>query len=142
MAKLNKKVFLEKFLERHPSIRWVHEIKDPSKLSPEELEEYEEDIKLMRDWYATEIFEEQQLLQDQEESKKMEKEKIRKDEEFEKAKIEYYRTKGRQEGFAQGRYSKSVEAARKMLSLGLSDEIILEVSGIARVELKKMKNEK
>lgn len=80
MAKLNKKVFLEKFLERHPSIRWVHEIKDPSKLSPEELEEYEEDIKLMRDWYATEIFEEQQLLQDQEESKKMEK--IRRNEEF------------------------------------------------------------
>lgn len=81
----------------------MHEIKAPSKLSLEELEEYEEDIKLMRDWYATEIFDEQQLLQDQE---------------------------------------KSIEAARKMLSLGLSDEIILEVSGIARVELKKMKNEK
>lgn len=118
----------------------MHEIKDPSKLSPEELEEYEEDIKLMRDWYATEIFEEQQLLQDQEESKKMEK--MRRNEEFENARREYDQAKGRQEGFAQGRYSKSVEAARKMLSLGLSDEIILEVSGIARVELKKMKNEK
>lgn len=76
----------------------MHEIDAPSQLSPEEREEYEEDLKMMRDLYATEIFDEQQLLQDQE---------------------------------------KSIEAARKMLSLGLSDEIILEVSGIARVELKK-----
>lgn len=142
MAKLNKKVFLEKFLERHPSIRWVHEIDAPSQLSPEEREEYEEDLKMMRDLYATEIFEEQQLLQDQEERKKREKEIMRRNEDFENARREYDRAKGRQEGFAQGRYSKSVEVARKMRSLGLSDEIILEVSGLARVVLKKMKNEK
>ena len=50
------------FSEKYPVFRKLAEIGDLRKLSREELELYDEDIKNMRDIYATRKFDEKRLL--------------------------------------------------------------------------------
>ena len=73
------------FSEKYPVFRKLAEIGDLRKLSREELELYDEDIKNMRDIYATRKFDEKKGME-----KGMEKEKL--------------------------------ATARRLLSMGLSDE--------------------
>lgn len=47
------------FRKKWPIFRKLAEISDLTKLSPEEQELYDEDIKIMRDLYATQEFEEE-----------------------------------------------------------------------------------
>ena len=48
------------FVDKNPVFRMLAEIGDLRKLTPEERELYDEDIKVMRDLYATQKWEEEQ----------------------------------------------------------------------------------
>ena len=48
------------FVDKYPVFRMLAEIGDLRKLTPEERELYDEDIKVMRDLYATQKWEEEQ----------------------------------------------------------------------------------
>lgn len=77
------------FSEKYPVFRKLAEIGDLRKLSREELELYDEDIKNMRDIYATRKFDEK---------------------------------KGMEIGMAKGMEKEKLATARRLLSMGLSDE--------------------
>ena len=86
------------FSEKYPVFRKLAEIGDLRKLSREELELYDEDIKNMRDIYATRKFDEK---------KGMEKEKL--------------------------------ATARRLLSMGLSDEQVSTATELPLKEIQKMR---
>ncbi len=81
------------FVDKYPVFRMLAEIGDLRKLTPEERELYDEDIKVMRDLYATQKWEEEQ--------KRMEIEK------------------GRAEGREQGRAEGKLEIAKNLLAMGI-----------------------
>ena len=86
------------FSEKYPVFRKLAEIGDLRKLSREELELYDEDIKNMRDIYATRKFDEK---------REMEKEKL--------------------------------ATARRLLSMGLSDEQVSTATELPLEEILKLK---
>ena len=88
------------FSEKYPVFRKLAEIGDLRKLSREELELYDEDIKNMRDIYATRKFDEK---------RGMEKEKL--------------------------------ATARRLLSMGLSDEQVSTATELPLEEIQKMKEQ-
>ena len=90
------------FSEKYPVFRKLAEIGDLRKLSREELELYDEDIKNMRDIYATRKFDEKKGMK-----KGMEKEKL--------------------------------ATARRLLSMGLSDEQVSTATELPLEEIQKMK---
>ena len=90
------------FSEKYPVFRKLAEIGDLRKLSREELELYDEDIKNMRDIYATRKFDEKKGM-----AKGMEKEKL--------------------------------ATARRLLSMGLSDEQVSTATELPLEEIQKMK---
>ena len=101
------------FSEKYPVFRKLAEIGDLRKLSREELELYDEDIKNMRDIYATRKFDE-------------------------KRGMEKGMAKGRAEGRAEGELSKSLEVARKLLAMGMSWTQIIQATGLTEDQLKQL----
>ena len=81
------------FSEKYPVFRKLAEIGDLRKLSREELELYDEDIKNMRDIYATRMFDEKKGMET-----------------------------GMAKGMAKGMEKEKLATARRLLSMGLSDE--------------------
>ena len=108
------------FSEKYPVFRKLAEIGDLRKLSREELELYDEDIKNMRDIYATRKFDE-------------------------KKGIEIGMAKGRAEGRAKGRAEgmekEKLATARRLLSMGLSDEQVSTATELPLEEIQKMKEQ-
>ena len=98
------------FSEKYPVFRKLAEIGDLRKLSREELELYDEDIKNMRDIYATRKFDE-------------------------KKGMEIGMAKGRAEGMAK----EKLATARRLLSMGLSDEQVSTTTELPLEEILKMK---
>lgn len=98
------------FSEKYPVFRKLAEIGDLRKLSREELELYDEDIKNMRDIYATRKFDE-------------------------KKGMEIGMAKGRAEGMAK----EKLATARRLLSMGLSDEQVATATELPLEEILKMK---
>ena len=92
------------FSEKYPVFRKLAEIGDLRKLSREELELYDEDIKNMRDIYATRKFDEKKGM-----AKGMEKEKL--------------------------------ATARRLLSMGLSDEQVATATELPLEEILKLKEQ-
>ena len=90
------------FSEKYPVFRKLAEIGDLRKLSREELELYDEDIKNMRDIYATRKFDEKRGME-----KEMAKEKL--------------------------------ATARRLLSMGLSDEQVSTATELPLEEILKLK---
>ena len=82
------------------------EIGDLRKLSREELELYDEDIKNMRDIYATRKFDEK---------------------------------KGMEIGMAKGIEKEKLATARRLLSMGLSDEQVSTATELPLEEIQKLK---
>ena len=108
------------FSEKYPVFRKLAEIGDLRKLSREELELYDEDIKNMRDIYATRKFDE-------------------------KKGIEIGMAKGRAEGRAKGRAEgmekEKLATAHRLLSMGLSDEQVSTATELPLEEIQKMKEQ-
>lgn len=94
------------FSEKYPVFRKLAEIGDLRKLSREELELYDEDIKNMRDIYATRKFDEK---------------------------------KGMEIGMAKGMEKEKLSSARRLLSMGLSDEQVSTATELPLEEIQKMK---
>lgn len=126
------------FVKKYPVFRMLAEIGDLRKLSPEDREKYDEDIKVMRDLYATRKFE-------------LEKQEARMKKAMQKATAKGLakglaegraegRVEGRIEGRIEGRNSRSLEIAKNLLSLGVAEDVILHSTGLSAEELAKMKN--
>ena len=94
------------FSEKYPVFRKLAEIGDLRKLSREELELYDEDIKNMRDIYATRKFDEK---------------------------------KGIEIGMAKGMEKEKLATARRLLSMGLSDEQVATATELPLEEIQKLK---
>ena len=94
------------FSEKYPVFRKLAEIGDLRKLSREELELYDEDIKNMRDIYATRKFDEK---------------------------------KGMAKGMAKGIEKEKIATARRLLSMGLSDEQVATATELSLEEIQKLK---
>ena len=101
------------FSEKYPIFRKLAEIGDLRKLSREELELYDEDIKNMRDIYATRKFDE-----------KRGREKGMK--------------KGIAKGRAEGELAKGLEVARNLLAMGMSCSQIIQATGLTEDQLKQL----
>ena len=94
------------FSEKYPVFRKLAEIGDLRKLSREELELYDEDIKNMRDIYATRKFDEK---------------------------------RGMEIGMAKGMEKEKLATARRLLSMGLSDEQVATATELPLEEIQKMR---
>ena len=94
------------FSEKYPVFRKLAEIGDLRMLSREELELYDEDIKNMRDIYATRKFDEK---------------------------------KGMEIGMAKGMEKEKLATARRLLSMGLSDEQVSTATELPLEEIQKLK---
>ena len=94
------------FCEKYPVFRKLAEIGDLRKLTREELELYDEDIKNMRDIYATRKFDEK---------------------------------KGMEKGMAKGMEKEKLSSARRLLSMGLSDEQVSTATELPLEEIQKMR---
>ena len=94
------------FSEKYPVFRKLAEIGDLHKLTREELELYDEDIKNMRDIYATRKFDEK---------------------------------KGMEKGMAKGMEKEKLSSARRLLSMGLSDEQVSTATELPLEEIQKMR---
>ena len=105
------------FSEKYPVFRKLAEIGDLRKLSREELELYDEDIKNMRDIYATRKFDEKRGM-----AKGMAK----------------GRAEGLAEGRAEGELSKGLKVARNLLAMGMSWSQIVQVTGLTEEQLKQL----
>ena len=102
------------FSEKYPVFRKLAEIGDLRKLSREELELYDEDIKNMRDIYATRKFDE-------------------------KRGMEKGMAKGMEIGMAKGMEKEKLATAHRLLSMGLSDEQVSTVTELPLKEIQKMR---
>ena len=107
------------FSEKYPVFRKLAEIGDLRKLSREELELYDEDIKNMRDIYATRKFDE-------------------------KRGMEKGRAEGLAEGLAKGRaegeLSNGLKVARNLLAMGMSWSQIMQATGLTEDQLKQLQS--
>ena len=108
------------FSEKYPVFRKLAEIGDLRKLSREELELYDEDIKNMRDIYATRKFDEKKGM------------------EIGMAKG---MAKGMEKGMAKGMEKEKLATARRLLSMGLSDEQVATATELPLEEILKLKEQ-
>ena len=106
------------FSEKYPVFRKLAEIGDLRKLSREELELYDEDIKNMRDIYATRKFDEKKGM------------------EIGMAKG---MAKGMEKGMAKGMEKEKLATARRLLSMGLSEAQVVTATELPLEEIQKMK---
>ena len=106
------------FSEKYPVFRKLAEIGDLRKLSREELELYDEDIKNMRDIYATRKFDEKRGME-----KGMAK----------------GMAKGMEIGMAKGMEKEKLATAHRLLSMGLSDEQVSTVTELPLEDIQKMR---
>ena len=111
------------YSEKYPVFRKLAEIGYLRKLSREELELYDEDIKNMRDIYATRKFDEKRGM--------------------EKGRAEGMAegmAKGMAEGMAKGELSKGLEVARNLLAMGMSWTQIIQATGLTEDQLKQLQS--
>ena len=107
------------FREKYPVFRTLAEIGDLRKLSREELELYDEDIKNMRDIYATRKFDEKRGM--------------------EKGLAEGL-AKGLAKGRAEGELSNGLKVARNLLAMGMSWTQIMQATGLTENQLKQLQS--
>ena len=133
------------FLDKYPVFRKLAAIGDLQKLTPEEREYYEYDIKVMRDLYATDKWEK--------EKRRMEREAARKElEEATKKALTEGRAKGRAEGRAEGkaegkaegraegRAEGMLEVAKNLLSMDIPILQIMQATGLTQEQIKGLQN--
>ena len=121
------------FLDKYPVFRKLAAIGDLQKLTPEERDYYEEDVKIMRDLYATDKWEK--------EKRRMEREAARKElEEATKKALTEGRAKGIAEGRAEGRVEGMLEVAKNLLSMDIPILQIMQATGLTQEQIKGLQN--
>ena len=100
------------FSEKYPVFRKLAEIGDLRKLSREELELYDEDIKNMRDIYATRKFDEKRGME-----------------------------LGMKKGMEKGMAKEKLATVYRLLSMGLSDEQVSTATELPLEEILKLKEQ-
>ena len=100
------------FSEKYPVFRKLAEIGDLRKLSREELELYDEDIKNMRDIYATRKFDEKRGMEI-----------------------------GMKKGMEKGMAKEKLATAYRLLSMGLSDEQVSTATELPLEDILKLKEQ-
>ena len=125
------------FLDKYPVFRKLAAIGDLQKLTPEERDYYEEDVKIMRDLYATDKWEK--------EKRRMEREAARKElEEATKKALTEGRAEGIAEGIAEGkaegRAEGMLEVAKNLLSMDIPILQIMQATGLTQEQIKGLQN--
>ena len=105
------------FSEKYPAFRKLAEIGDLRKLSHEELELYDEDIKNMRDIYATRKFDE-------------------------KRGMEKGMAKGMEKGMKKGMAKEKIATAYRLLSMGLSEAQVATATELPLEEIQKIREKR
>lgn len=132
------------FLDKYPVFRKLAAIGDLQKLTPEERDYYEEDVKIMRDLYATDKWEK--------EKRRMEREAARKEVEAAHKKVEAahkevdklrrekeeaYREK--EEATQKAKVKEKLAIAKKLLSLELPLLQIMQATGLTKEQIDSLK---
>ena len=115
------------FLDKYPVFRKLAAIGDLQKLTPEEQEYYEEDVKIMRDLYATDKWEKEKI--------RMEREKMRMEMEKMRMEMEKAVTEGEARGEARGKNKEKLAIAQKLLSLELPLSQIIKATGLTQEQI-------
>ena len=125
------------FLDKYPVFRKLAAIGDLRKLSPEEREYYDEDIKIMRDLYATDKWEKEKrrrervAMQKEMEALRREKEAANREKEAANRKMEAMRREKEQAVTA---------IAKNLLSLDLPIIQIMQITGLTQEQINHLKN--
>lgn len=104
------------FINKHPVFRKLAAISDIRQLTPEEQVMYDEDLKIMRDLYATEQYA-----------------RIREERNLKKG-LE----KGLEKGRAEGKSTEKLETAKRFLAMGLSPEQVAEGTLLSLEDIRKI----
>ena len=133
------------FLDKYPVFRKLAAIGDLQKLTPEEREYYEYDIKVMRDLYATDKWEKEKRRMEREAARKELEEATKKalTEGQAKGKAEGRaegKAEGRVEGRAEGRAEGMLEVAKNLLSMDIPILQIMQATGLTQEQIKGLQN--
>ena len=113
-------------MDKYPVFRKLAAIGDLQKLTPEERDYYEEDVKIRRDLYATDKWEK--------EKRRMAREKA-----WSEGRAEG-RAEGRTEGRTEGRIEGMLEVAKNLLSMHLPIMQIMQATGLTQEQINRLKN--
>ncbi len=119
------------FIDKYPVFKKLAAISDLRTLSPEEQEMYEEDIKIMRDLYATRQFELKRRKKALAEGRA---------EGMAKGRAEGM-AKGRAEGMAKGRAEEKVDIAKRLFGMGFTPEQVASGTQLSLDEVLRIKDE-
>ena len=122
------------FLDKYPVFRKLAAIGDLQKLTPEERDYYEEDVKIMRDLYAADKWEK--------EKRRMEREAARKQveaahKEVETAHKEVEKLRREKE---EAEISKSLAIAKELLKIDIPILQIMQATGLTQEQINRLKN--
>ena len=132
------------FLDKYPVFRKLAAIGDLQKLTPEERDYYEEDVKIMRDLYATDKWEK--------EKRRMEREAARKEVEAAHKKVEAAHKKveaahkevdklrrEKEEATQKAKVKEKLAIAKKLLSLELPHLQIMQATDLTKEQIDSLK---
>ena len=137
------------FLDKYPVFRKLAAIGDLQKLTPEERDYYEEDVKIMRDLYATDKWEKEKRRMEREAARKELGEATKKALTEGRAKgiaegraegIAEGRVEGKAEGRAEGRAEGMLEVAKNLLSMDIPILQIMQATGLTQEQIKGLQN--
>ena len=139
------------FLDKYPVFRKLAAIGDLQKLTPEERDYYEEDVKIMRDLYATDKWEKEKRRMEREAARK-EVEAARKEVEAAHKKVEAAHKKveaahkevdklrrEKEEATQKAKVKEKLAIAKKLLSLELPHLQIMQATGLTKEQIDSLK---
>ena len=136
------------FLDKYPIFRKLAAIGDLQKLTPEERDYYEEDVKIMRDLYATDKWEKEKRRMEREAARKQveaahkEVETAHKEvetahKEVETAHKEVEKLRREKE---EAEISKSLAIAKELLKIDIPILQIMQATGLTQEQINRLKN--
>ena len=129
------------FLDKYPVFRKLAAIGDLQKLTPEERDYYEEDVKIMRDLYATDKWEKEKRRMEREAARKQveaaHKEVETAHKEVETAHKEVEKLRREKE---EAEISKSLAIAKELLKIDIPILQIMQATGLTQEQIKRLKN--
>ena len=129
------------FLDKYPVFRKLAAIGDLQKLTPEERDYYEEDVKIMRDLYATDKWEKEKRRMEREAARKQveaaHKEVETAHKEVETAHKEVEKLRREKE---EAEISKSLAIAKELLKIDIPILQIMQATGLTQEQINRLKN--